>query len=115
MGFLGSSSSKHVALILSGAFRVISYMLKSILRSLDLEELGDRPVSLEILNGGRYYFVASAYTSVTNKPCAVASLRAKRSFDETTQQWTVKVLMDFRRFIIQAFQMGSDLLIILRL
>lgn len=57
----------------------------------DVEALGARPVSLEILNGGRFYYMASAYTSVTGKPCRVASLRAKRKLDPTTKQWMVDV------------------------
>jgi hypothetical protein len=56
-----------------------------------LEALGERPVSLEILNGGRFYYLAAAYTSVTDKPCKVATLRAKRKLDPTTKHWMVDV------------------------
>lgn len=50
------------------------------LRSLPREALlaGEGPVSLEILNGGHYYFGAKACEAVTGKPCRVATLRAKR-------------------------------------
>jgi len=49
-------------------------------RSLPAERLVAQPdpVSLEILNGGHYYFAARAYETTTGKPCRVASLRAKR-------------------------------------
>lgn len=44
----------------------------------DRLEAQPQPVSLEILNGGRYYFVARAYENVMGSSCSVASLRAKR-------------------------------------
>mmetsp|Transcript_7325 Transcript_7325/g.16638 ORF Transcript_7325/g.16638 Transcript_7325/m.16638 type:complete len:315 (-) Transcript_7325:114-1058(-) len=49
-------------------------------RSLPAERLAGQPdpVSLEILNGGKYYFVSRAYEKATGKPCKVATLRAKR-------------------------------------
>jgi hypothetical protein len=52
-----------------------------------VKSLGDRlgadttPVSLEILNGGHYYFCADAYKAATGRDCAVATLRAKRGHD----------------------------------
>ena len=40
---------------------------------------------------GHYYFVESAFTSVTGKPCKVSSLRAKRRLDEESKEWKVRV------------------------
>lgn len=62
----------------------------------DIDSLGERPVSLEILNGGKYYFTADAYASVAEKTCQVASLRAKRRLDATDQQWKVEVCKRYR-------------------
>lgn len=36
------------------------------------------PVALEILNGGRYYFLPRAYENVCGRSCRVSQLRAKR-------------------------------------
>jgi len=47
------------------------------IRSLDLSQISN-PVSLEILNGGHYYYVADAYQAVTNKQCHASTLKAKR-------------------------------------
>ena len=55
------------------------------------ENLGDNPVSLEILNGGHFYYVSRAYTNVTGKPCPVASLRAKRHCVPEKNEWSVDV------------------------
>ena len=60
------------------------------LRSLLPGALGERAVSLEVLNGGHYYYVADACAGTFGSPCAVASLRAKRSRDDAGA-WTVKV------------------------
>ena len=64
------------------------------LRSLPADALGAAPVSLEVLNGGHYYYVAAAADDVRGAAaprCAVASLRAKRSRDEATGAWRVRV------------------------
>jgi len=44
----------------------------------DRLEVQPQPVSLEILTGGRYYFLARAYESATGSACGLTSLRAKR-------------------------------------
>lgn len=62
-----------------------------LLSATDKVSLGERPVSLEILNGGKYYFIADAYERVAKKTCQVASLRAKRRLDPADQQWKVEV------------------------
>jgi len=56
-------------------------------RSLPSERLAQQPppVSLEILNGGRYYFVRQAYESVTENKCSTATLRAKRGSSLASQ------------------------------
>ena len=48
------------------------------------------PMSLEILNGGHYYFVAPAFEAVRGTSCPVTSIRAKRGFDDATQSWKVR-------------------------
>jgi hypothetical protein len=47
-------------------------------------------VSLEILNGGHYYFVAPAVEAALGRPCAVSTVRAKRR-QEPTGEWRVDV------------------------
>lgn len=52
------------------------------------EDLGN-VVSLEILNGGHYYFVAPAYEAVRGTVCPVSILRAKRKFENG--EWKVNI------------------------
>lgn len=61
--------------------------ISSIIADGDIGEV----VSLEILNGGHYYFVADAYKAVTGKDCPVATLRAKRRLDEESKEWKVRI------------------------
>jgi len=58
------------------------------LRSLPPAAL-QHPVSLEILSGGRYYYVADAVADVTGTKATVASLRAKRQGHGT--DWSVRI------------------------
>ena len=48
---------------------------------------GSTPVSLEILNGGHYYFCAAACEAVRGQPCTVATLRAKRGHACAQKAW----------------------------
>lgn len=64
-------------------------------RSLDLPADAE-PVSLEILNGGHYYFCADACKAVTGRDCKVSTLRAKRGHDSAEtyggeQHWASNV------------------------
>lgn len=65
---------------------------KDFVRALDAAGVDiENCVSLEILNGGHYYFVGPAYEAVKGKACPIASLRAKRGQDEETGAWKVRV------------------------
>ena len=55
------------------------------------EDLGANVVSLEILNGGRYYHVADAYQAVRGGVCGVCAVRAKRYRRAGTGAWEVEV------------------------
>lgn len=62
-------------------------------------------VSLEILNGGRYYYVASAFKEVHGVECPVSTLHAKRRCENG--KWMVRVwdkggadLGDFQNILI---------------
>lgn len=57
-------------------------------QSLDLNALVN-PVVVEILNGGRYYYLPAAYEQVTGKKPRVASLKAKRRYDSASAGWVV--------------------------
>lgn len=59
------------------------------LRTLPSNDLAT-PVSLEILNGGRFYAVADAVRDIHKRECRVVSLRAKRSRHET-DGWQVRI------------------------
>ena len=63
---------------------------KDFMSSLDLDKI-ENPVVLEILNGGRYYYMPQAVEEVTGKKPRVASLRAKEKFDETNNEWKVNI------------------------
>eukprot|EP00937_MAST-01D_sp_MAST-1D-sp2_P005192 g5192.t1 len=47
-------------------------------------------VSLEILNGGHYYFVGEAVEAALGRPCRVSTIRAKRRQEESGD-WRVNV------------------------
>jgi hypoxanthine-guanine phosphoribosyltransferase len=51
----------------------------------------DDAISLEILNGGRYYFVADAVQAELGVPCAKSSVRAHRYQDTNTGEWSLRV------------------------
>ena len=59
------------------------------IRTLAPQQLGATPVSLEILNGGHYYYVAAALTDVTGLTAGVATVRAKRRLEHGA--WRVRV------------------------